>query len=111
MWRSTSARLAPAMPRSSLAEAPAGIVPISAASIMAAGAMTLGIWAYGQAPAASELQAFDLAELPPGVFRYRQGGDFSRDGVPVTAPTVTAVIARGLVVMRHQVTDAAYRRC
>ena len=98
MWRSTSARLAPAMPRSSLAEAPAGIVPIGVASIMAAAAMMLAIWAYGQATAVSELQAFDLAELPPGAFRYHQGGDFSRDGFPVMAPTVTAVIARGLVV-------------
>jgi formylglycine-generating enzyme required for sulfatase activity len=84
---------------------------MGAASIMAATAMMLAIWAYGQAAAVSELQAFDLAELPPGVFRYHQGGDFSRDGVPVTAPTVTAVIARGLVVMRHQVSEAAYRRC
>jgi formylglycine-generating enzyme required for sulfatase activity len=84
---------------------------MGAASIMAATAIVLAMWAYGQATAVSELQAFDLAELPPGEVRYHQGGDFSRDGVPVTAPTVTAVIARGLVVMRHQVTEVAYRRC
>jgi formylglycine-generating enzyme required for sulfatase activity len=103
-------RLSPAM-SGAFAGGSAGIVPIGAALIMAATAMMLAIWAYGQATAVSELETFDLAELPPGVFRYHQGGDFSRDGIPVTAPTVTAVIARGLVMMRHQVTEAAYRRC
>jgi hypothetical protein len=52
------------MPRSSLAEGPAGIVPMGAASIMAATAMMLAIWAYGQATAVSELQACILRLKP-----------------------------------------------
>jgi formylglycine-generating enzyme required for sulfatase activity len=65
----------------------------------------------GGAPIASGVPAPDLVELRPGAFQYRPSGDFSRDGRPATAPTVTAVIPRWLAVMRHQVTEAEYRPC
>jgi formylglycine-generating enzyme required for sulfatase activity len=53
----------------------------------------------------------DLVELRPGAFHYRASGDFTRDGKPVRAPLATATIPRTLAVMRHQVTEADYRRC
>jgi len=104
----------PAALRRPLAAAPARLVRIvasSAAAAIATIAVALVIPGYGRAPGASELNALGLTELRPGRFLYHLSGDFSRDGRPVTAPTVTAEIARGLVVMRHQVTEAAYRRC
>jgi formylglycine-generating enzyme required for sulfatase activity len=90
---------------------PARIVASSALATIAMVAIVLAMRGHGQAPAAPEVLAVDLIELPPGAFKYRRSGDFSRDGSPVAAPTETGVIARGLVVMRHQVTEAAYRRC
>jgi formylglycine-generating enzyme required for sulfatase activity len=111
MRRSISTLLQPAMQPSPLSAGLVQIAWIVAASAVAAIAIVLVLWGYGEAMDASEVLALDLVELPPGVFRYHQSGDFSRDGVPVAAPTVTAVIARRLVMMRHQVTEAAYWRC
>jgi formylglycine-generating enzyme required for sulfatase activity len=87
------------------------IVASLTVAAIAAIALVLAMQGYDQAPGGSDVLGLDLTELPPGVFKYRRSGDFSRDGGPLTAPTVTAVIVGGLVVMRHQVTEAAYRRC
>lgn len=53
----------------------------------------------------------DAIELPPGSFRYRASGDFTRDGRPSIPPIATIAIRRTLSVMRHQVTVADYQRC
>jgi formylglycine-generating enzyme required for sulfatase activity len=53
----------------------------------------------------------DLIELAPGTFRYRLGGEFTRDGRPAAAPIVTASITRTLFAMRRQVSAADYRVC
>ena len=66
---------------------------------------------HGSEPAASRVLVPDLVELRPGAFDYRAAGEFTRDGHPVTAPVVTAVIKRTLAVTRHQVTAADYQRC
>ena len=60
---------------------------------------------------ASPVPVPDLVELPPGTFRYRVSGEFTRDGKPVSAPIVTVAIRHTLAVMRHQVTAADYERC
>jgi formylglycine-generating enzyme required for sulfatase activity len=114
MRRGTSTLPGPGLLRPSVAIGRVRRVWIVASSSLAAVAMIAIVPAmqgHGQAPAASEVLAVDLTELPPGAVNYRRSGDFSRDGSPVVAPTETAVIARGLVMMRHQVTAAAYRRC
>ncbi|MGA2288051.1 formylglycine-generating enzyme family protein [Bradyrhizobium sp.] len=114
MRRRISTRLGPATSWPPVAGGLAwlvGIVASSAAAASATIAVALAIQRYGEGPGAPEVLALDLTELPAGVFEYRRSGDFSRDGGPVTAPTVTAVIVGRLVVMRHQVTAAAYRRC
>ena len=59
----------------------------------------------------SHVRVPDLVELPPGKFRYRASGEFTRDGKPTTAPVMTVIIKRTLTVMRHQITAADYRRC
>jgi formylglycine-generating enzyme required for sulfatase activity len=87
------------------------VLEIIAAPTTATIVIMMALWGYSLGVAGSEMPAPDLIELPPGVFQYRPSGDFSREGMPVAVPTETAVIARGLVVMRHQVTEAAYWRC
>jgi formylglycine-generating enzyme required for sulfatase activity len=63
------------------------------------------------APAPLRVAIPDLVELPAGAVRYRASGDFIQDRTPVRAPVVTATIPRTLAIMRHQVTQADYRRC
>lgn len=53
----------------------------------------------------------DLVTIPPGVVSFRAAGDFTRDGVAVDAPRVEIRFDRPLVVMRTQVSAAAYRAC
>ena len=65
----------------------------------------------GPQPIALRVPIPDLVELRPGAFPYRASGDFTRDGEPAQPPIVTAAITRPLAVMRHQVTEADYRRC
>jgi len=60
---------------------------------------------------ASRVPVPDVVELRPGVFRYRAGGDFTRDGKPARAPIVAVTVMRPFAVMKHQVTAADYRRC
>jgi formylglycine-generating enzyme required for sulfatase activity len=53
----------------------------------------------------------DMIELPPASLSHRSSGEFTQNGRPATAPLATVTIPRPLAVMRHQVTDAEYRRC
>ena len=66
---------------------------------------------HGPELATSRVRVPDLVELPPGNFRYRASGEFTRDGKPTTAPVVAVTIKRTLTVMRHQITAADYGRC
>jgi formylglycine-generating enzyme required for sulfatase activity len=52
-----------------------------------------------------------MVELPPAPFSYRAAGDFTRTGRPVSISLATISIDRPLVIMKHQVTAADYRRC
>ena len=52
-----------------------------------------------------------LIELAPGTMRYRLAGDFTRNGKPAEAPFAEIKIKQPLVIMKHQVTGADYRRC
>src|SRR6185436_11477113 len=45
---------------------------------------------------ASPMPVPDLVEIPPGTFRYRVSGEFTRDGKPVSAPIVTLRFVQGL---------------
>lgn len=49
--------------------------------------------------------------IPAASFSYRVAGDFSRDGKPVVAPLHGIHPSHGLVIMKTQVTAAAYAQC
>jgi formylglycine-generating enzyme required for sulfatase activity len=53
----------------------------------------------------------DLAMLRPAAFSYRMAGEFTRAGVAVNAPVVSARLAKPLAIMRRQVTAAEYAEC
>ena len=53
----------------------------------------------------------DLVDLPPGIFSYRSSGEFTRDGFPISAPVKRVTLVGRLLIMKHQVTSAEYRRC
>jgi formylglycine-generating enzyme required for sulfatase activity len=82
-----------------------------AAAVAATSVISGWVFAYQPWSVGAHGPVPDLVALPPGTFAYRVAGEFTRDGRPVTAPVVTATIERTLVMMRHQVTDADYKRC
>ena len=53
----------------------------------------------------------ELVNLRPGVFSYRSSGEFTRDGIPTSAPVKTITLTNRLLIMKHQVTSAEYQRC
>jgi formylglycine-generating enzyme required for sulfatase activity len=81
-----------------------------AAAIAVPTAISTLMFGYGRGSGVSATIP-DVVELPPGEFLYRASGEFTRDGMPVSAPLVTVAIPRALAVMKHQVTAADYRRC
>jgi formylglycine-generating enzyme required for sulfatase activity len=83
---------------------------LAVASMVAPLAILVGAIGHERARTAPAVGLPDLVELRPGAFAYRLSGGFTRDGAQVTAPRVTTVIRR-LVIMRHEVTAADYRRC
>jgi formylglycine-generating enzyme required for sulfatase activity len=81
-----------------------------AAFLVAAGLRTVAPGRSSDA-VATGLPTPDLVELSPGAFQHRVAGNFIREGLPATAPIVTVTFGRPLALMKHQVTDADYRRC
>jgi formylglycine-generating enzyme required for sulfatase activity len=53
----------------------------------------------------------EMITLPAGQVIYPPAGDFTRSGKPVNAPLKTVHFARGLQIMKYQVTQAEYWKC
>src|SRR5215475_11236140 len=53
----------------------------------------------------------EMIALQAGQVIYPPAGDFMRSGKPVNAPLKTVYFARGLRIMKHQVTQAEYLKC
>jgi len=53
----------------------------------------------------------EMIALEAGQVIYPPAGDFMRSGKPVNAPPKTVYFARGLRIMKHQVTQAEYLKC
>lgn len=86
------------------------LMPLAAA-VLALIVTSVFMPGHGTRSAASRVLAPDLVQLRPGAFRFRASGEFSREGKPVTAPTVRVSFGKTLTMMKHQVTAADYRRC
>ena len=63
------------------------------------------------APPSARLIEPEMIELQAGQVTYPPAGDFMRAGKPVKAPLKTTHFARGLQIMKHQVTQAEYWKC
>src|SRR3954463_9473386 len=77
----------------------------------ASAAVCVVAFADAYLPSATDLTVPDLVELQATSFSHRSSGEFTQEGRIVTAPLVTVTIPHALVIMRHQVTAAEYRRC
>lgn len=86
-------------------------VGLAGGATMACGAIAAFLLGDGAGATRSQAIAPDLVVLRPGPFLYRVSGTFTRNGKPARAPLVRPHIAAPLAVMRHQVTEAEYRRC
>jgi len=53
----------------------------------------------------------ELIALKAGQVIYPPAGDFTRSGKPISAPPKTVYFARGLRIMKRQVTQAEYWKC
>ena len=82
---------------------PAALVGLAVAAVVA------GTAQYRAAP--TKADPTPLVSLPAGTFAYRAAGEFLRDGVPIDAPSQTAVVDRPLAIMKRQVGRAEYDRC
>jgi formylglycine-generating enzyme required for sulfatase activity len=81
-----------------------------AAAIAVPTAISILMLGYGRGTSGS-VAIPDVVTLPPGAFPYRASGEFTHDGMPVSAPLVSVTIPRALAIMKHQVTAAEYWRC
>ena len=53
----------------------------------------------------------EMITLRAGQITYPPAGDFTRSGNPINTPLKTVHFARGLQIMKHQVTQAEYWKC
>lgn len=62
---------------------------------------------------ASEIRATanETVRVPPAVFRYRAAGEFNRERVSVNAPLLQLRRDAPVVIMKSQVTEAAFEEC
>lgn len=68
-------------------------------------------YAVARLAPAERIDGPDMVALMSGAVTYRPAGDFTRGAKPANAPFKTVHLARGLKIMKHQVTRAEYQRC
>jgi formylglycine-generating enzyme required for sulfatase activity len=81
---------------------------VSVAAAMAA-SMAYSVAMLATSP--TKMTAPEMIALQVGKVTYPPAGDFTHSDKPVNAPLKTVHFARGLQIMKHQVTQAEYWKC
>lgn len=84
---------------------------IIAAAALAVLAAPISYALARRAPPAEKFIEPDMIALRAGAVTYRPAGDYTRAAKQANAPLKTQQLARGLRIMKHQVTRSEYRRC
>lgn len=78
--------------------------------LLAAAFLVLPLSACGPAERAHSVSP-EVSRLPPGQVAYLPPGETLRNGYPVSPAPLTADMARGLLIMKRQVSQAEYAAC
>lgn len=78
--------------------------------LLAAAFLVLPLSACGPAERAHSVSP-EVSRLPPGQVAYLPPGETLRNGYPVSPAPLTADVARGLLIMKRQVSQAEYAAC